>query len=126
MLVFLKGIFCSFIFSPSQFYHFPSFITVAEGLVFSSPGVGMLTGTIMDCHNQKGYFLYHFVFACSTLISCIPLVPEINNYLPETLSDGETYRVKKSGELLDHYKRKKLTPGCVRRSEKEPQLQCPP
>eukprot|EP00066_Takifugu_rubripes_P027869 XP_011617135.1 PREDICTED: solute carrier family 22 member 23-like [Takifugu rubripes] len=77
------------------------------GLVLASAGFGMLTGPIMDLHNQKGYFLHHIIFACCTLICiiCILLLPETRRHpLPETLADGETYnrqtllKPRKSGE----------------------------
>lgn len=77
------------------------------GLVLASAGFGMLTGPIMDLHNQKGYFLHHIIFACCTLICiiCILLLPETRRHpLPETLADGESYnrqtllKPRKSGE----------------------------
>uniref|UniRef100_H3DCL0 Solute carrier family 22 member 23 n=1 Tax=Tetraodon nigroviridis TaxID=99883 RepID=H3DCL0_TETNG len=64
------------------------------GLVLASAGFGMLTGPIMDLHNQKGYFLHHIIFACCTLICiiCILLLPETRRHpLPETLADWERY-----------------------------------
>ncbi|MED6292689.1 hypothetical protein CHARACLAT_002930 [Characodon lateralis] len=64
------------------------------GLVLASAGFGMLTGPIMDLHNQKGYFLHHIIFACCTLICiiCILLLPETRYQpLPETIADGENY-----------------------------------
>ncbi|MGH0125314.1 UNVERIFIED_CONTAM: hypothetical protein FKN15_022903 [Acipenser sinensis] len=65
------------------------------GLILAASCVGKVASSLMELHNNQGYFLHHVVFASFTVLSvlCVMLLPESKRKpLPDSLKEGENLR----------------------------------
>ncbi|MBN3279340.1 S22AV protein, partial [Polyodon spathula] len=65
------------------------------GLILAVSCVGKAASSLMELHNNQGYFLHHVVFASFTVLSviCVMLLPESKRKpLPDSLKEGENLR----------------------------------
>ncbi|XP_041125138.1 putative solute carrier family 22 member 31 [Polyodon spathula] len=65
------------------------------GLILASSCMGKAASSVMELHNNQGYFLHHVVFASFAVLSvlCVMLLPESKRKpLPDSLKEGENLR----------------------------------
>ncbi|RXM99819.1 Ankyrin repeat domain-containing protein 11 [Acipenser ruthenus] len=65
------------------------------GLILAVSCVGKAASSLMELHNNQGYFLHHVVFASFAVLSvlCVMLLPESKRKpLPDSLKEGENLR----------------------------------